>query len=255
MSDQKKGFCFVIMSFAKEDFLEESYKLAVKPVVEEMGYTCERADEQHFNGRISEQIIKNIHDADFIIADLTQARPNCYYELGIAHALGKPVIHISRNKGDIHFDVQDYHFIVYNNVVTLQSDLKKRILGTEKKLTFRLLHITQSADQDVSIEKGVLASLPNIKQKQVNLSTCDHLESLIADSQAVLFSYENSPSAEKSIVTVLSALANTSVPLVTYCAPDPMPSQSYIKLTSHKPSGAVVQMGTRLEAELKRISP
>lgn len=254
MSEQKKGFCFIIMSFAEKDFLEESYKLAVKPVVEEMGYICERADEQHFNDRISEQIIKNIHNADIIIADLTEARPNCYYELGMAHALGKPVIHISRNRADIHFDVQDYNFIVYKNVVSLRSELKERIVGTEKTLNFRLLHITQSSDQDVSAEIAVLAGLPRIKPKQISLTSCGDFRDEVLESQAVLFSYTNGQGANDSISTVLNAMANSSTPLVTYCTPDPMPGQSYARLTSHKPSGVVVQMTARLEAELKRIS-
>lgn len=35
-----------------------------------------------------------IRAADFIIADLSYERPSCYYEVGFAQGLGKPVHHI-----------------------------------------------------------------------------------------------------------------------------------------------------------------
>jgi nucleoside 2-deoxyribosyltransferase len=66
----------------------------------------------------------------FIVANMTEARPNCYYELGIAHALGKEVIHIAREMKDVHFDVNDFNFIVYEHVDDLKGRLRERIQKT-----------------------------------------------------------------------------------------------------------------------------
>ena len=124
------GFCFMIMSFSENPILQNSYKKVIKPTVSQLGYTCERVDEQEFNGRITEKIIDNIKKSRFIISDLTEARPNCYYELGIAHALNKDVIHVVNSISDIHFDVKDFNFIIYKNLKELKERLKKRIQET-----------------------------------------------------------------------------------------------------------------------------
>jgi len=46
--------------------------------------------------------IEDLKSANFIIADLTQERPSCYYELGLAEALQKPVYLIAQSATDIH---------------------------------------------------------------------------------------------------------------------------------------------------------
>jgi len=122
--------CFVIMSFSTNPRLMDFYELAIKPTVSDMGFDCERMDEKEFNGKISEAIIESIKSSRFVIFDATEARPNCYYELGIAHALGKDVIHISNSIDNIHFDIRDFNFIIYSRIDELSSRLSKRISNT-----------------------------------------------------------------------------------------------------------------------------
>ena len=122
--------CFVIMSFSANPVLSDFYEKAIKTVAENLGYRCERIDEQQFNGRITERIFHNLRTARLVIADITEARPNCYYELGIAHALRKEVIHLAYAGKDIHFDVKDWNFIIYSRIDELASALRERILGT-----------------------------------------------------------------------------------------------------------------------------
>lgn len=122
--------CLVIMSFSESPSLCDFYEKAVKPTVAALGYKCERMDEQHFNGSITRQLLRNIRQARFIVADMTEARPNCYYELGIAHTLGKEVIHIANSADDVHFDVKNFNFIIYKRIDDLAVRLKERILNT-----------------------------------------------------------------------------------------------------------------------------
>ena len=122
--------CFVIMSFSNNPQLQDFYEMAIKPTIEEFGFICERVDEQEFNGSIKDKILQNIRKAKFIVADVTEARPNCYYELGIAHALSKNVIHIANTSDDIHFDINDFNFIIYSRVAELKERLKSRIEST-----------------------------------------------------------------------------------------------------------------------------
>ncbi len=122
--------CFVIMSFSGNPQLKDFYEKAIKPTVQRLGYRCLRVDEEQFNGSIRDRIVANIRAARFIIADLTEARPNCYYEVGIAHALGKEVIHITRDLKDVHFDVGDFNFILYKDIDGLKRELRQRALAT-----------------------------------------------------------------------------------------------------------------------------
>src|SRR3954447_1800720 len=57
-------------------------------------------------------IVENIQKTQIVIADLTEARPNCYYELGYSHALKKETVIISRRAEHIHFDVNQYSCIM-----------------------------------------------------------------------------------------------------------------------------------------------
>ena len=60
-------------------------------------------------------IIEMIEKSDLIIADLTSSNPNVYYELGIAHAFGKPVIHLVQSPvEDVPFDLRSYRLITYS---------------------------------------------------------------------------------------------------------------------------------------------
>jgi nucleoside 2-deoxyribosyltransferase len=43
-----------------------------------------------------------LRDSEFVLADLSLERPSCYFELGLAQALGKDVYLIAKQGSDIH---------------------------------------------------------------------------------------------------------------------------------------------------------
>ena len=65
--------------------------------------------------QITKEIIQDIHAADLIIANLTGSNPNVMYELSLAHALRKPVIHIIREGEVPPFDISVHRYISYKN--------------------------------------------------------------------------------------------------------------------------------------------
>lgn len=109
-----KERCFVVMGFGtKTDLatgrridLNKSYLALIKPVVESRGMTCVRADEIPHSGTIDVPMYEELLTADIVIADLSTANTNAFYELGIRYAL-KPrtTIVISEDKFCLPFDV------------------------------------------------------------------------------------------------------------------------------------------------------
>jgi nucleoside 2-deoxyribosyltransferase len=75
---------------------------------------CERADEIAKPGRITEQIIAALRNADLIIADITESNPNVMFELGFADALGKQIIVLNQDVEAAPFDIKDWRAIAYS---------------------------------------------------------------------------------------------------------------------------------------------
>ena len=127
---QDPKLCFVIMPFG--DDLDPFYRDIIKPCVESTGMVCRRSDEIRGNNAIIRDIWKSICEARLVIADLTYANPNVFYELGIAHTVGKQTVLISQKRDEkFPFDVMHLRRIPYENTASggqkLSRDLKATI--------------------------------------------------------------------------------------------------------------------------------
>lgn len=105
--------CFVMQPFSAP--LGDYYEKIYKPAIEKAGLTSIRADADIFGaGKIMDQVWRGITDAEVLIAELTSRNANVFYELGLAHAMQKPVVLISSNEGDVPFDLQHIRVIYYD---------------------------------------------------------------------------------------------------------------------------------------------
>lgn len=105
--------CFVMMPFAPP--LGNYYEKIYKPAIEKVGLKPVRADSEIFGaGKIMDQIWVGINAAKVLVAELTSRNPNVFYELGLAHALRKPVVLVSSNEGDVPFDLRHIRVIIYD---------------------------------------------------------------------------------------------------------------------------------------------
>jgi hypothetical protein len=82
-----------------------------------------RSDLQHGDDKIMQTIWNKINRSRFVIADCTGRNPNVFYELGIAHSVGKPVFICAQNREDIPFDISAIRSHAYGNPIP--SQLKK----------------------------------------------------------------------------------------------------------------------------------
>ncbi len=133
--DDFKCHVFMIMPFAEE--FNSIYQDYVKPTVEDLGLTIKRGDDFFSHHDIIDEVWSAIYASQIVIADCTGRNPNVFYELGIAHTLGKIAILITQNIDDTPFDVQGKRFIVYKDnsagLKLLREKLKEYVSKAAKK--------------------------------------------------------------------------------------------------------------------------
>lgn len=125
---------FVIMPFT-EQWSKDVWEQAISVAVKEMGMNPVRADNL-YGPNIMEDIWTGILQSSMVICDTTNRNPNVFYELGIAHTLGKKIILLTQNVDDIPFDLQAYRHVVYETTMSggskLRDDIKKYISELKK---------------------------------------------------------------------------------------------------------------------------
>lgn len=104
--------CFVIMPFVGT--FGTTYERVIRPAVEAAGLVCVRADELFSRPQITHDIWKQIRSCRVVLAELTGRNPNVLYELGLAHAIGKPAIIITREEQDVPFDLKALRYLYYD---------------------------------------------------------------------------------------------------------------------------------------------
>lgn len=103
----------------------------IKDEVSKHGINCNRADEMDGSQPIVNKIIKGILKSRFIIVDLSDARPNVLYELGIAHSFRDAcnILLLKQSKTNYPFDITHLPYKEYcpDNEYQLRSIVSKFI--------------------------------------------------------------------------------------------------------------------------------
>lgn len=117
---------FVVMKF-DDPLLDSAYEGVIKPIGESFGFKVLRVDEIQDSGAILSQVLENIARSRLVFVELSGERPNCYYEAGYAHALGKEIIFSIRKNEPLHFDLAGYRFIQWQTEADLRKKLRERL--------------------------------------------------------------------------------------------------------------------------------
>jgi len=124
-----KPHVFVAMPFKKE--FEDVFYLGIQEPTRKAGFLCERVDQESFTGDILEQVKKRIEAATLVIAELTEANPNVYLEVGYAWGKGRPTVLLIKDEKELRFDVRGQRVLTYDSIMALRKSLAKELKGLQ----------------------------------------------------------------------------------------------------------------------------
>jgi hypothetical protein len=123
---------FVAMPFAES--FEDVFYYGISPPVRAAGLLCERIDQVAFTGDIIDHMRERIASSTVMVADLSDANPNVYLEVGYAWGVGIPCILICNRKTDLKFDLQGQRCLFYNTIKELEKSLSTQLTALAKDL-------------------------------------------------------------------------------------------------------------------------
>jgi len=88
---------------------------SIRQAAENLDLRCRRADDIWENAAIIQDVVSLIDRSRVVICDCTGRNPNVFYEVGIAHTLGREVILVAQNENDIPFDLRHLRYVRYLN--------------------------------------------------------------------------------------------------------------------------------------------
>ncbi len=104
----------------------------------ELDLKCSRADDVFDESELIQDVFSLIYRSAVVICDFTGSNPNVYYEAGIAHTLGRPVVPLTQFDAHVTFDLKHHRFIQYLNNSQGLQELKPKL---QRRLR-RLLHLS-----------------------------------------------------------------------------------------------------------------
>lgn len=147
--------CFVVMPYASErnvvfTAIEAALKAANYDVIPHRAEGIDAGDS------VMKDVLRNLAEADLVIADISGNNAYVFYELGIARTVRRtqPVVLITQNINDMHFDLKSSRCIEYTlskvGLGQLQDKLARYV--KEEFLPTRFLFKAREVDIDVPVE-------------------------------------------------------------------------------------------------------
>jgi hypothetical protein len=106
------------------------YQDHIAKVASELGLTVKRGDDFFTAHHVMADVWRGIWAARAIVADCTGRNPNVFYEIGVAHTVGKPVILITQKRKDVPFDLQAIRYLEYELTPRGMASFERRLAAT-----------------------------------------------------------------------------------------------------------------------------
>jgi hypothetical protein len=108
----KPKSCLVLSPFGT--YYDRYYEQIFAPAIRDADLEPHRADDLFRPSAIVQDIWDYVKDSVIMLADLTDKNPNVFYELGLAHALRKPVVLVTQSVDDVPFDLRQLRIVGYD---------------------------------------------------------------------------------------------------------------------------------------------
>ncbi|MFC5401464.1 hypothetical protein [Cohnella soli] len=255
----------VLIPFQKE--FSEMYSNYLVPEINKYGFEVNKGDDFYDSNVIIEDIWRLINESNIVVADLTGKNPNVFYEVGIAHTLGKHVVLLSQNSEDIPFDLRHLRNITYSLSSVADIELFKKNIGRvfqeiEKKLNiprdiqdavisekeiYRVASEMRSATTVYAFEETTKSMLLFVKIDDSNLIT------LIKNQRIIGFSSNYSNENNCLIIKVYGMEQYDYAPIIGFI---PIDKRSYNELiqVAHGKAGLYF-IAVNLEQRLYSVKP
>lgn len=195
-----------------------------KALVPDFVSEVKRADDNFNPGEITPAIITAILDSDLVVADLTGANPNVFYELAVAHAYDKPTIHIRQAGEVIPFDLKDVRVFEYgldleggdrarSAIAAAATELlmNKTVARTPVSGGRTLLRAQQSTDSGDQIAAEMLIRLGNLEvaiDRLLREGRIDSSGRVASAERSLAVARESAARLESQIASLTSGLRN-----------------------------------------------
>ena len=191
------------------------YAQIFEPAIDEAGLSAVRADDVFRAGSILQDIVDMLTQSSVVLADISESNRNVHYELGLAHALGKPTILVAPKGLQLFFDVGQERMLAYDKDspswgaelrTQIAQAIKQTIQSPETAIPTAFMHIKPSrvgADE-------VVMRLRRIEERLVEIVASGQLgrprfESSLQDK------IQSLPAAEKEAERLLPKMSQKDV--------------------------------------------
>lgn len=227
MQDDQKRTCFVMSPFG--GYNDAYYRDLFAPAIRAAGLEPRRADDIYGPSAIVADIWREIRGCAVGLADLTGRNANVLYELGLAHAITKPVVIIVRSLDDVPFDLRQLRVVIYDVerpdwVPLLQHEITQAI----REVVLKPARYLPLSFIDVSHTPRVALSEPD--------------KNMVAIEQQLA-----------SIRSELSELRQTKVTEIAELSPPPVPRKATRTEPQEVPAQEIPDDGFRVKASRKYV--
>ena len=109
--------------------MDRVWEHGLAPGIRAAGYSPLRIDQKEHIVGITDEIVAEIRQSRFLVAEYTEHKHGVYFEAGFAQGIGIPVFQTCRDTDleSLHFDVQHINTITWSSAEELAQLLQRRI--------------------------------------------------------------------------------------------------------------------------------
>lgn len=134
----EKKICFVVTPISDENtairrHIDGIIDQAIIPAIGDE-FEIKVAHREYEIGSINDRVIRNVYNADLVIANLTGLNPNVMFELGVRYSCGKATVVIAEIDTKLPFDITDENTIFYINDPSGAAELRDKLEEFVKRI-------------------------------------------------------------------------------------------------------------------------